>query len=259
MELIYGLAPPTKKDFGIGKVITPSIQDLNLLTEARTVGLPLNFERFGSDLYLDDLIAKPWGCEYRIYADLFYDIWHLEISPGQSTSLHCHPRKETILLCLEGSAKFHTLAETYAIETMDFVRIRKGAFHATENIGDTPLKLVEIETPRNKFDLVRAKDKYGRQGLLYETQTLERKLAALDQMDSIGDAKIRTSCIDNKYRFGVKAGMDIICRPDRGLIFIVSLGLNQAIAQDIQVFLAATTPISLLEQDNLYFTIGHNL
>jgi len=53
--------------------------------------------------------------------------------------------------------------------------------------------------------------------------------------------------------------MDIIGHPDRGLIFVVSLGLNNAIAQDIQVFPAATMPISLLEQDNLYFTLGHNL
>ena len=71
--------------------------------------------------------------------------------------------------------------------------------------------------------------------------------------------QIRSSSIDNKYRFGVKAGMDIIGHPDRGLIFVVSLGLNNAIAQDIQVFPAATMPISLLEQDNLYFTLGHNL
>ncbi len=258
MELIIGLAPPTEKDFGIAKVINPSIHDLNLLTEARTVGLPLNFEQFSSDLYLDDLIAKPWGCEYRIYADLFYDIWQLDICPGQSTSMHCHPRKETILLCLEGTAKFHTLTETHVIKTMDFVHIRKGAFHSTENIGNSLLKLVEIETPRNKFDLVRANDKYGRQSL-YEPPTPDRKLTGINRIDLIGDAKILTSSIDSKYRFGVKAGMDIVCRPDRGLIFVVSLGLKNAIAQDIQVFPAGTTPISLLEQDNLYFTIGHNL
>lgn len=258
MKSICGIAPPPKKDRGFKKEIIPSIQDLELLNEARTGGLLLNFEQFASDSHLDNLIAKPWGCEYRLYSDSFYDNWQLEILPGQSTSMHCHPRKETVLLCLEGTAKFHTLTETHALKTMDFVRIHKGAFHATQNIGDSVLKLVEIETPRNKFDLVRAKDKYGRQGLLYETQTLERKLAALERIDLIPDAKSRTSSIDNKYRFGVKAGRDIICSPDEGLIFVVSLGLNNAIAQDIQVFPAATTPISL-EQDNLYFTIGHNL
>ena len=258
MESFYRLAPPTNKDCVFKKEILFSTEDLNKLNEKRTVGLQLNSEQFDSDLYLDDLIFKPWGYEYRTYADSFNDMWHLKISPGQSTSMHCHPRKKTVLLCLEGTANFYTLTETHALRTMDFVLIHKGAFHATENIGDSVLELVEIESPRNKFDLVRVKDKYGRQGLLYETQTLERKLAAIERIDLIADAKIRTNSIDNKYRFGVKTGMDIICRPDEGLIFIVSLGLNDAIAQDIQVFPAATTPIPL-EQDNLYFTIGHNL
>ncbi|WP_158631891.1 cupin domain-containing protein [Chroococcidiopsis cubana] len=220
-------------------------------------GVSLNFEQFNSSLDLDGLIQKPWGREYRIYADNFYDIWQLDILPGQSTSMHCHPRKETALLCLEGKARFHTLTESHALETTNFIRIRKGTFHATENVGNSPLKLVEIETPRNKFDLIRAKDKYGRQGHFYEKQTLDCKLTQMEQINSIADAKIRTSCIHNEYRFGIEAGRDIVCR--RNLIFIISLGLNQAIAQDIQVFPGTTLPISSLEKDDFYFTIARNL
>lgn len=172
--------------------------------------------------------------------------------------MHCHPRKETALLCLEGTATFHTLTETYKIQSMDFVHVQKGAFHSTENTGDSLLRLVEIETPRNKFDLIRAKDKYGRQGQ-YETQTLDYKLAGIHQSDFLGDAKIRTTGISNKYRFEVKAGMDIICRPNDSLIFVVSLSIKNAIAQNIQVFQASTMSGTLLEQDDLYFTISHNL
>ena len=257
MELLVD--PPKKKVVGITNVVHPSIHDVNLLSEARAEGLELNFEQFGLDLYLDGLIEKPWGRECRIYADLFYDVWKLDILPGQSTSMHCHPRKETVLLCLEGTAKFHSLAETRVLEALDFVHIRKGAFHSTENIGDSVLKLVEIETPRNKFDLVRAKDKYGRQGRLYETQTLDHKIGDINQIDFLGDAKIRPTGISNKYRFGVKGGMDIICRPDRNLIFAVSLGIKNVFTHDIQVFQAGTMSMSMLEPDNLYFTIAHNL
>lgn len=256
MEPIIGLAPP--KGGGIGRLITPSIHDLNLLAEARTKGLLLNFEQFRSNLYLDGLIAKPWGHEYRIYADSFYDVWKLDVFPGQSTSMHCHPRKETALLCLEGTAKFHTLNGAYEIQAMDFVHAQKGTFHSTENNGSSLLKLVEVETPRNKFDLIRAKDKYGRQEQ-YETQTLDHQLAGIHQSDLLGDAKIRTTGISNKYRFRVKAGMDIICCPNDGLIFVVCLSLKNAIAQNIQIFQPSTMPVSLLEQDKLYFTISHNL
>ncbi|MDV2997319.1 MAG: hypothetical protein N4J56_007024 [Chroococcidiopsis sp. SAG 2025] len=253
------LAPPARKSSGSEKTIVFSNSDRDLLTQTIALGLPLQFEQFDLNLDLDRLIQKPWGCEYRIYADNFYDIWQLNISPGQSTSMHCHPRKETVLLCLEGKARFQTLTESHALETMSCVRIRKGTFHATENIGNSPLNLVEIETPRNKFDLVRAKDKYGRQRHAYETQTLERKLTQMERVDSIADAKLRTSCIDNKYRFGIESGMDIVRRRDRNLIFMISLGLDRAIAQDIQVFSATSLPNSALEEDNFYFTIARNL
>lgn len=56
MELIVGLALPAKEEHGIGRVIKPSIHDINLLAEARTEGLSLNSEQFASDVYLDGLI-----------------------------------------------------------------------------------------------------------------------------------------------------------------------------------------------------------
>ncbi|OTP93517.1 hypothetical protein B6D16_12545 [Gilliamella apicola] len=69
-------------------------------------GLLLNSvgsENFEKDTYLNGLIKKPWGFEYRIYADNFYDVWRLHINPNSKTSMHCHPRKDTVLLCLGGN------------------------------------------------------------------------------------------------------------------------------------------------------------
>ena len=49
----------------------------------------------------------------------------------------------------------------------DMVIIGKGVFHGTTNAGPDDLHLVEIEVPRNKFDLVRLHDRYGRRGEHY--------------------------------------------------------------------------------------------
>ena len=48
--------------------------------------------------------------------------------------------------------------------------IDKGVFHQTTAISPKGAFLMEIETPVNKRDLVRLKDKYGREGEGYESR-----------------------------------------------------------------------------------------
>src|SRR5436190_1563917 len=123
-----------------------SVDDAQRFTEILQKGnITLKAEQFDADEYLDRIIEKPWGLEYRIYADNFYDFWMLSLLPGQGTSLHCHPRKETVLLCLSGQAKMQSLGNIYAVSHMDIIHIGKGVFHSTENIGDSPLELIEVE------------------------------------------------------------------------------------------------------------------
>lgn len=38
----------------------------------------LESERFDQDLYLDEVIPKPWGLEFRVYCDTFFDLWKLQ-------------------------------------------------------------------------------------------------------------------------------------------------------------------------------------
>ena len=48
--------------------------------------------------------------------------------------------------------------------------IDKGVFHQTTATSNSGAFLMEIETPVNKRDLVRLKDKYGREGEGYESK-----------------------------------------------------------------------------------------
>ena len=216
----------------------------------------LKAEQFNADSYLDSIVKKPWGWEYRIYADNFYDMWKLSLLPRQATSLHCHPRKETALLCLSGTGKMSSLERTYPVSPMDIIHIGKGVFHTTENVGDSLLELIEVETPRNKLDLVRSMDKYGRKGKNYEQPDPDRGIHVIKDGALIQGSKLRNTCIDNRYRFNIRAGMDIICNPGEQSLFIVSLDVTDAIAHNIHVFPGNAIDPTTLNPEGLYFTIS---
>jgi mannose-6-phosphate isomerase-like protein (cupin superfamily) len=227
-----------------------------VLNSLQKTNFSLGAEQFDGDSYLDRVIKKPWGHEYRIYADYFYDLWKLSILPGHMTSFHCHPRKETALLCLNGRGKMRFLNQEQTIQPLDSVYIERGVFHSTENIGDIPLELIEVEVPRNKLDLVRLDDKYGRSGKCYETQSLDYSMYILYQGQSIPGSKVRKACLDNTYRFDVRTGMDVLCRPVDRALFVVSLSIDKAVQHHAQVFSAPSFDPRHLTLDEFYFVIS---
>jgi len=120
------------------------------------------------------VIPKPWGHEYIIFENNFLSIWYLFIKSGASTSLHCHPKKKTGLVVLEGTARFHLIERDFELQSNQKVMIRPGSFHKTENRTNQNLHIIEVETPKDKENLVRISDLYGRQNKAYESETLKR-------------------------------------------------------------------------------------
>lgn len=114
------------------------------------------------------LVNKPWGHEYLLTSTPLVEIWHLSLDHLKSTSTHCHPNKKTALIVLEGGALFSTLNADLKLSPLDAVVIDAGVFHATKCISKNGLKLLEVETPPMKHDLIRLKDNYGRAGMGYE-------------------------------------------------------------------------------------------
>jgi mannose-6-phosphate isomerase-like protein (cupin superfamily) len=213
---------------------SPSASDVMTFARALPDSDLSTTEHFEKDVYLDGIIPKPWGHEYRVYADLLYDVWKLSIDPGERTSTHCHPRKETALLCLSGKGRVQRLSRQYDISIGDVVLLRKGVFHATENIGDEPLELIEVETPRNKLDLVRVKDKYGRQGQGYETRTIDGPIASMASVVHTSAGKLRSLSLHHAYKLEVVRGAELVGHDD-DVLFAVSLSLRQAFTHDIRV------------------------
>lgn len=240
--------------------IRANLSEIDMLRFLEAISSSSTFlqgEQFNLDLYLDEVISKPWGLEFRVFADNLYDVWKLTLLPGNSTSMHCHPRKETALLCLAGTGKISFANNSYTISSGDVAYIPKGVFHATENIGESSLELVEVESPRNKFDLVRIADRYGRSGKRYEQETLQYHVPDMQSLEYISGAKLRTTCHQNRFCFSVKGALELICRETSGLLFVVPLSLKNAFLQNIEVFRTANNLD--LSEDIFYFTISENV
>lgn len=123
--------------------------------------------------YNDNIVKKPWGYEYLAYENENVALWFLYIAPDQRTSMHCHPKKTTGLVLLDGEAEISFLSDSRKLKALDKVMIRRGLFHSTKAISDKGAFIFEIETPVDKQDLVRLNDQYGRASKPYEDNTFE--------------------------------------------------------------------------------------
>ena len=141
------------------------------------------------------VVNKPWGYEYLLTHTPLVEVWHLSLTRHCSTSTHCHPNKKTALIVLEGKALFSTLNGSIELKAMDAAMIDSGVFHSTQCISKKPLKLLEIETPPMKHDLIRLEDKYGRANSGYEgTDKMKTVNGAFVKFDDSRRSNIKNFC-----------------------------------------------------------------
>ncbi len=127
--------------------------------------------------YNSNIVKKPWGYEYLVYENDEIGIWFLNINKNQSTSLHCHPKKNTGLIVLDGISEITCLPSVIPdgkkiVQGLGKTRLPRGLFHSTKALSDQ-LLLLEVETPKDKHDLVRLSDNYGREFKPYEDESFE--------------------------------------------------------------------------------------
>lgn len=207
------------------------IDRLNSLSES---GVRAGVEQFDVDRYLDSVIPKPWGYEYRAYVDDYFDLWSLHIESPHATSTHVHPRKVTYLLCLAGQGLTTGLTKSVEVRAGTMLRIAPGAFHSTRSTGDEPLQLIEVETPRNKFDLLRLQDGYQRAGEPYESDHADAP-SRMRAVRGRPHARIRRSSPDRRTEFAVRTGYDVFYRRNEGDMYYVPLCLSGAVYRDLDI------------------------
>lgn len=164
------------------KKIKPSPLDIKYLALCPYLATPI----IGVD-FSRALVHKPWGKEYLMYGNNESEVWGLFIRNQRSTSMHCHPQKQTTLMILSGRALFSTLNESWELLPMDAMVIDAGVFHSTQCIAKEGLRILEFEAPPMKHDLVRLEDKYGRTQRGYEgieSMTVDTKYIRFVKPDS---------------------------------------------------------------------------
>ena len=125
--------------------------------------------------YKNVVVNKPWGYEYLAYENEHVGLWFLHIEKDQQTSFHCHPKKDTGLIVLDGSVDVSFFNDINRLVSGRKIMIRKGLFHSTKAISEGGANIFEIETPKIKHDLVRLEDKYGRKAKPYEGKSFEKE------------------------------------------------------------------------------------
>lgn len=144
--------------------VYPSLNDFENLSRLKVESSDFanNFD------YRNLVVNKPWGYEYLWFQNEKVAIWFLRIEKGQSTSLHCHPKKRTSLIVLDGTIQCTTFDDKYHLKTLESVVLEPCVFHSSRANSDDGAFVMEIETPPMKGDLVRMQDAYGRQRCGYE-------------------------------------------------------------------------------------------
>lgn len=132
--------------------------------------------------YENKVVVKPWGYEFLVFQNQHVAVWRLRLEKGHATSMHCHPKKKTSLIVLNGQALCNTFFNRNYLSGVDGVIIEAGVFHSTQAISPGGCDIIEVETPPDKLDLVRLDDQYGRSGKGYEGLS-EMKTSGLDRYD----------------------------------------------------------------------------
>jgi len=117
---------------------------------------------------------KPWGKEFLLCQTHDTAVWILNIRAGNSTSLHCHFKKDTVLVGLDGCTKVglfgNEVLELYPLES---VVIPAKKFHSVgafeDDIWVMEIEVFGEERFSNKNDLLRLDDVFGRAKTGYET------------------------------------------------------------------------------------------
>jgi mannose-6-phosphate isomerase-like protein (cupin superfamily) len=144
--------------------VYPSLNDFENLSRLKVESSDFanNFD------YRNIVVNKPWGYEYLWFQNEKVAIWFLRVTKGQATSLHCHAKKRTSLIVLDGAVQCTTLDDKYQLKTLEAVVLEPCVFHSSMSIAEEGAFIMEIETPPMKGDLVRMHDAYGRQNSGYE-------------------------------------------------------------------------------------------
>jgi len=107
---------------------------------------------------------RPWGtCEQLVVAERFH-VNRLTVRCGEKLSLQRHRRRAEHWVVLSGTARVTKGEDNFELTANESVDLPPGVEHRLENIGDTFLDVIEVQTGDllGEDDIERLEDLYGR-------------------------------------------------------------------------------------------------
>jgi len=115
---------------------------------------------------MNETVERPWGRYTVIEEAAGYKVKRMEIKPFQRVSLQRHKIRNETWTVILGKAKVVKGEKEILLNVNDSVLIPKNTIHRIENIGNTLLRFIEVQTGQylGEDDEERLEDDYGRKG-----------------------------------------------------------------------------------------------
>ena len=110
------------------------------------------------------LVHRPWGSYEGLQGGVGYLVKHIIVKPNHALSLQSHKHRAEHWIVVQGTARVTCDDKTYFLYQNESTFIPLGAKHRLENLDDTPLELIEVQSGAHidEGDIIRYEDNYGR-------------------------------------------------------------------------------------------------
>lgn len=133
------------------------VQDVKIITKQLKA-----LQRTELDLHRE--VYRPWGKYESIDSGENYQVKRLTVNPGAKLSVQMHYHRSEHWVVVSGKARVYYGAESHDLGVDESTYHGNEVVHALENVGDTPLELIEVQVGSylGEDDIVRFGDIYGR-------------------------------------------------------------------------------------------------
>jgi mannose-1-phosphate guanylyltransferase/mannose-6-phosphate isomerase len=109
-------------------------------------------------------VYRPWGYYEGLDSGERFQVKRIMVEPGKKLSLQMHRRRAEHWVVVSGKAKVTHGDETFVLSENESTYIPVGMRHRLENIGTTPLHLIEVQSGSylGEDDIERFEDDYKR-------------------------------------------------------------------------------------------------
>ena len=107
---------------------------------------------------------RPWGWFESLTLGAGFQVKRIYVKPGGKLSLQSHKHRSEHWVVVKGTARVTIKDDVKLISTGESVYIPVGTVHRMENINESPMVIIEVQTGDylGEDDIIRYEDVYSR-------------------------------------------------------------------------------------------------